>query len=157
MDDLRLPDDCWTSTQGELEVGDVLAGVPFITLRRLADIIREEEIGTGWMAPVRMAYGVVLKVVEGQGIVGEVATAESTTDDMNFDGLLELGNEVRDWVTLPRLSDDSGGSGWWESAFVTLFTPISYPVELLKQLRVRSMTPEARSLLAQRVARCFEA
>jgi hypothetical protein len=156
MNDLRLPDDCWTAPDGPLDVGDVLVAVPFVTLRRLSDIVREEEVGTGWLAPVRMAYGIVLKVIEGQALIGEVATVEGSPDEIGFENLLELGNDAPEWVTLPRLPHDGGHDGWWEAAFLTFFTPTSFSEEIAEQLRVRSLVPEARTVLSQRLARCFE-
>jgi hypothetical protein len=156
-DELDIPDDCWIPAQGPLQVGDVLSGLPFMALDDLDAVIEDEDHPRDLYLPAYTAYGVLVKLTHGQGIVAPIITYEVASDEIRFENLLELGHDERHWVTLPRLLvDGPEETGWWDAAVALLFVPSTYHEQILARLLVRSMSDTARAILEHRTARCFE-
>jgi len=154
-DHLSLPEPCWTALSYSVAAGDVLAGVPFVAIDHLSQVERDEN-AFDYRAPVRMAYGLVVRVIEDHAIVAPILTAEAASPDLAFDEMVEAGRDEREWISLPALSPAETGGDGWESALAFLFTPAAYPCGVIRPLRLRSMTDTARDVLRVRLARCFE-
>jgi hypothetical protein len=153
-DDIDLPEDCWIEPRGGLRVGDVCAAVPFASLvgDPPAELFRHDD-PPGFSVPVRLAYGLVVSLVEGYAMLAPVTTEEVIDDPENFERLAEAARTSPIMVRLPRLTTD----GWWSGAVAHLFMLETLPEPRVDYSRVAAMNEEGRSVLRRRLMRAFAA
>jgi hypothetical protein len=160
VDELDLPDDCWTAPIGDVDVGDVCEALPLAALcgERLAEVLFPDGSPQTFFVPARFSFGVVMRVLDGYALIASVGTRSGTGDEASYSRLVATGRSALTYIRLPAIPADRHEA--WEAsdgvAFLSLVESFPVDYELLR-LRVATMNDPARELFRRRVARLFEA
>lgn len=160
MAELDLPDDCWTTPIGSLQIGDVCHAMPLAVLYedRIDRLAGPDDDGGDFFVPVRHSYGLVIGLIDDYAVIAAIGTLAGVGDEETFSVLIERGRGARTHIRLPLIPDDPLGA--WDGrdgiALLSQIETFAIGYGLLER-RVAAMSESARQILRQRIARLVEA
>jgi hypothetical protein len=155
VDELDLPDDCWTTPIGDIELGDVCEAIPFAALQedRISRLVTPEDESGVYLVPVLHSYGLVVGLVSDYAIVAAIGTSDGVGDNDLFSTLVDSGRRARTHIRLPRIPEDPTDAWSGQDGVVMLSQVETFGInyELIRR-RVAAMSEPAREILRRRIA-----
>jgi hypothetical protein len=145
--------DCYANRPADdLQPGDICVAVPFLVTNDVAEPFEAPNLEPeAMLLKARWVRSIVVRIYEELAIVAPIMTSELASDARDFEIVVEAARRDPHSLRLPPLPGE-----WEEPAVAYLFMPQTVPVGFLMSRRAASMTPEARSIFEQRVARAFQ-